>query len=91
MLSETAVSGTRLRAPERLLTQLHYEEAVQEAEHFPRITTDQLQNALEAFARQEQEMDLSSDVVEEIVREEEWRRESCIKFHFPLSNFQSNQ
>ena len=75
MLSETAVSGTRLRAPERLLTQLHYEEAVQEAEHlgfdFPRIMTDQLQNALEAFARQEQEMDLSSDVVEEIVWEEE--------------------
>ena len=61
-----------MRAPERILTQIHYEEEVREAEvsgyQFPRGTTDELQSALEAFFRHES--DVSSNV-DEVVREEE--------------------
>ena len=38
---------------------------------FPIILTDQLQNNLEAFTGQEEEMDRASDVVEEELEEEE--------------------
>jgi len=46
--------GTRLRAPERILTQLQYEEEIQSAEEsgffFPLATTDQLRSVLNVFA-----------------------------------------
>ena len=71
-------SRTRLRAPERILTQTRYEEEVEEADmsgfQFTRATTEQLQNALEAFSRQE--MDLTDCVVEEVAWEEESRTAS---------------
>ena len=69
--------GTRLCAQERLLTNIRYEEEVQEAEasgfQFARATTDQLENFLEAFSRQN--VDLTDDVVEEVVWEEELEEE----------------
>ena len=70
-----------MRAPERLLTQLHYEEEVAEAEEagysYPRATSDQLQQALEALLRHDEglvtNMDLGAevDVEEEEIRWEE--------------------
>ena len=72
-------SETRMRSTERLLTQIHYEEEVREAEdsgyEFPRATTDQLQNALDALTRHdfEQAVDFEEEVVEweeELVVEE---------------------
>ena len=68
--------GTRLRAPEQLLTQLQYEEEIQQAEesgfHFPRVTTDQLQLVLNAFADQEYEHHGQVETEVEIEEEHEW-------------------
>ena len=73
--------ATRLRAPQRLLTQLHYEEEIAEAEEagfsFPRATADQLQQALEALLRHEEgsitdmEVGAEMEVEEEEIRWEE--------------------
>ena len=70
-----------MRAPERLLTQLHYAEEVSEAEEagysFPRLTSDQLQQALEALLRHDEglftnmEVGAEFDVEEEEIRWEE--------------------
>ena len=75
--------ATRLRAPQRLLTQLHYEEEIAEAEEagfsFPRATADQLQQALEALLRHEDgsitDMEAGAELVVEEEEEIRWEEE----------------
>ena len=75
--------ATRLRAPQRLLTQLHYEEEIAEAEEagfsFPRATADQLQQALEALLRHEDgsitDMEVGAELVVEEEEEIRWEEE----------------
>ena len=71
-----------MRAPERLLTQLHYEEEVAEAEEagysYPRATSDQLQQALEALLRHDEGLVTNMDLGAEVDVEEEeiqWEEE----------------
>ena len=71
-----------MRAQEKLVASLQYENATSEADDdgfcFPRATTDQLQSALEALLRNDQE-------VEEEVEEEEigmdWEEISDVTVH----------
>ena len=71
-----------MRAPERLLTQLHYEEEVAEAEEagysYPRATSDQLHQALEALLRHDEGLVTNMDLGAEVDVEEEeiqWEEE----------------
>ena len=67
-------SGTRLRATDKLRTNLHYQNAVTEADDdgfcFPSTTTAELQDALEALTRNDEEE--GEEVVEEEVIDFEW-------------------
>ena len=69
-------SGTRLRAQEKLVTNLQYEIATSEADDdgfcFPRTTTSQLQDALEALMRNDEEEEVEEEVVEEEVIGLDW-------------------
>ena len=72
-------SGTRLRAPDKLRANLHYQNAVTEADDdgfcFPSSTTAQLQDALEALRRndeEEGEEEEGEEEVEEEVIDFEW-------------------
>ena len=85
LLKHTYFVATRLRAPERLLTQLHFEEEVAEAEEagysFPRATSDQLQQALEALLKHDEGFVTNMEVGAEMYVEEEeeiqWEEELC--------------
>ena len=67
-------SGTRLRAPDKLRANLHYQNAVTEADDdgfcFPSSTTAELQDALEALRRNDEEE--GEEEVEEEVIDFEW-------------------
>ena len=73
-MKSLSTPGTRLRAPEHILTQIHHKEEVREAEEsgyqFPRATTvtDELQSALETLFLHESD---SLSNVDEVVWEEE--------------------
>ena len=66
-------SETRLRAASSLVTNLRYEEAVDEADEdgfsFPRVTTTKLQEALEILMRHENDQEEQGE--EEVEGEEE--------------------
>ena len=68
----TFFSATRLRAKEKLIANLQYEDETSEADDegfcFPRATSAELHDALEALLRREQELETEE---EEVVEEEE--------------------
>ena len=66
---------TRLRNPDKIITNIHYEEMLASADdegyNFPETTTEQLQDALEALTRFEEQDQIAEEDEEEVV-EEEW-------------------